>query len=284
MNAVIVSKLGEMGWHPPTADGLKHSMEVLFKHAPRVLSKPIKALVLPHAGYTYSGLTAAMGITQIDSKTRYSKILILGPSHYVPLKNKGHITSARAIQTPLGEAPLDTESLAFLKKAPIFESIDAIDQQEHCIQIEVPFFQTVLPGIPILPIVLGSLDRAAAHGIAELLEPFLDDTTLLVISSDFTHYGASFGYVPFSHNIEENIRSFDAEVIAPLCDLNESKVYNEFRRRERTICGESALKVMVPLLRSKWPSLEGTCIDYRMSGQLNSDWSFSVSYAALTWT
>ena len=274
----MVSILADKGWYHRQFSELRELLQSFFDEAPLFPFQSIQALVMPHAGYSYSGYTAAVAAKQIEGHF-FNRIIIIGPSHHVHLPHAASIPLASGIVTPLGVAPLDTEVLLALSKHNLFKQVPKIDQDEHSVQIEIPFFQMLCPEVPIVPIVVGQLDQHSAQDIADALRPYIDPETLVVISSDFTHYGKAFGYLPFSDHIPERIEQLDMSLIETLCGLNEDEVYRAFEI-PRTVCGEHAFKVLAALFGDE---LQGKCVHYDMSANKNQDWSHSVSYAGMVY-
>jgi AmmeMemoRadiSam system protein B len=135
-----------------------------------------KAIIAPHAGYIYSGPIAASGYKRINPEG-ISRVVLIGPSHRVPLRGLAG-SSASFWRTPLGDVPVE---------CPAFVSVnDAAHEQEHSLEVQVPFLQTVLGHFTLLPLVAG---EASAEEVAEVLEKcWGGPETLIVISSDLSHY------------------------------------------------------------------------------------------------
>ena len=135
-----------------------------------------KAIIAPHAGYIYSGPVAASVYKRIDPE-KISRVVLIGPSHRVPLRGLAG-SSASFWRTPLGDVPV--ECPAFVP------ANDAAHEQEHSLEVQVPFLQTVLGDFTLLPLVVG---EASAEEVADVLEKcWGGPETLIVISSDLSHY------------------------------------------------------------------------------------------------
>lgn len=144
-----------------------------------------KALVLPHAGYRYSGATAAAGVAAIPPGAAVRRVIVLGPSHHFPLEGVA-IPSARAFATPLGEVALDRAALDELAKAPEVAVDDAAHRPEHSIEVELPFLKARLGEFLLVPLLVG---RIAPARLAELLAPLWGGAeTLIVVSTDLSHF------------------------------------------------------------------------------------------------
>lgn len=145
-----------------------------------------KALIVPHAGYVYSGAVAAEAYAQLcGHSARIHRVVLLGPSHRVGFHGLA-VSSAGAWRTPLGDVPLDVEGARQLAALPQVQSLDRAHDGEHSLEVQLPFLQRVLANFRLLPVVVGS---ASPSEVAEVLERFwYDEGTLFVVSSDLTHY------------------------------------------------------------------------------------------------
>ncbi len=149
----------------------------------------VAAIIVPHAGYPFSGVVAASGFNQIDPNKEYDNIFVLGPSHYVGFDGAAVYTRGNFI-TPLGVVKVNTELAKELIRADkIFSDRNDAQEQEHSIEVELPFLQYRLKkDFRIVPIVVGSSSIKAYQRIAEKLQPYFNSRNLFVISTDFSHY------------------------------------------------------------------------------------------------
>jgi len=145
-----------------------------------------KAIIVPHAGYIYSGLAAASAFTSLSAfRQDITRIILLGPSHRVAFDGLA-VSSADYFQTPLGNIPLDKESTNQLLSLPQVSSIDKAHQFEHSLEVELPFLQEIIGNFKLIPIVVGNADSKSVSEVIESL--WGDEETLIVISSDLSHY------------------------------------------------------------------------------------------------
>ena len=183
-------------WYPSSSSVLKKQID---KYVDNVKEKDLKnviALILPHAGYSYSGQTAAYGIKEIIGE-KYSRVIILGPSHRYSMRNKICLPKdIKAFKTPLGTTPLDIDFISNLNKYPEVTFNDQAQYNEHSIQIELPLLQVALGQFKLVPIVVGQLNADTTQKIGDILNSLIDEKTLIIASSDFTHYGQQFRYTP----------------------------------------------------------------------------------------
>ncbi|KAF0150554.1 MAG: dioxygenase [Ignavibacteria bacterium] len=180
----------------------------------------IFGLVSPHAGYVYSGKTAAYAYKAIQNKS-YKTVVVISPSHreYFPGIS---IYSGDAYKTPLGEIELDKEMIAKLTedKIFIFEGING-HGAEHALEVQLPFLQTVLDGFKLVPIVMGDQRKEFVFHLAEKLSPLVNNETLIVASSDLSHFHTRKEADKLDAVIENRISSFDYNGL--LDDLEKNK-------------------------------------------------------------
>ncbi len=145
-----------------------------------------KAVIAPHAGYIYSGPVAASVYARLAPvRERIRRVVLMGPAHRVPLRGLA-VSGAEAFLTPLGQVPVDGAGVEAVLALDQVEVLDAAHEGEHSLEVQLPFLQRVLARFSIVPIVAG---RAAPEQVAEVLERLWGgDETLIVISSDLSHY------------------------------------------------------------------------------------------------
>ncbi len=145
-----------------------------------------KALIVPHAGYIYSGQTAAKAYATIaDLADTIEKVILIGPAHRVRLRGAA-ITDVQFFRTPLGDVSIDTQSINHLSTLDYVNVLDEAHWQEHSLEVQIPFLQTVLNDFSLVPIIIGDATAAEVHNILKLL--WGGPETLIVISSDLSHY------------------------------------------------------------------------------------------------
>ena len=268
-------------WYPANPDALRREVDAMLDRAaapPGKSAGTVVALIEPHAGYAYSGETAAQGFRRLRG-ARYDLVLLLGPSHYAWFRG-GALPDAAALKTPLGEVPIDREALAALRDRPGFKVMAGAFEREHCLEAEVPFLQRALePGWRALPVLVGSGTAGEeAQKVADGLRPLLGPGTLVVVSSDFTHYGSGFGYVPFKESVPERLRELDLGA-ARLIEARDVAGFESYLDRTgATICGRDAIDVLLRLLP---PDAKASLVAYDTSGRMTGDFGHSVSYATM---
>ena len=276
---VLVSKLAG-NWYSNKKEELEKELAVYLDNADYKGQKNIKALILPHAGYKYSGGVAAYGIKQITNKS-INRVIILGPSHRYYLENNISVPPFTHYRTPLGEIPLDTKFMEKLSESCYVKSIGNVHEYEHSVQIELPLLQMVLGEFTLVPIVVGRLNEYVASEIAKILHSLIDNETFVIVSSDFCHYGENYGYVPFIDDIEENIKRLDMRASFYIQNKDASGFYNFLSETGATICGRYAIGILLFMLSSNF---NVQIMHYDTSGRITGDFSNSVSYFSISFS
>jgi len=236
-------------WYPGAPDALKKEIRTLLKRArPPAVDGKIRALVVPHAGWAYSGQCAASAFRAIAGE-RYSRVVVMAPSHFGGFEGIS-IGDFDAYETPLGKVPVDTATCAKLRRASSLSGFHAkAHTQEHAIEVVLPFLQEVLGDFQLIPILIGRITGAAQHRLAEHLASFLrKPDTLLVASSDFAHCGAHFGYQPFKNQVKQNLARLDMQAVQAVLS-GDAKTFLSFQSQTgSTICGCYPIALMLDLL------------------------------------
>lgn len=273
---ILRSKLAGT-WYPADPGRLRSEVRGYVDKAEGLGLDNVIALLLPHAGYRWSGAVAAAGIRQIQGKS-YSRVIVIGPSHEAYMPNRISVPKATRIATPLGEIPLDLPFIKALREHRFTDSVPQAHAREHSVQIELPFLQYALKDFKLVPIVVGQLDPKTAAAVGETLAAMIDQGTLVVVSSDFTHYGRRFRYAPFQDNLRENIRKLDFGALEKVKKLDAPGFLNYVSETGATICGRCAIGVLLNMLPK---DAKARLLSYDASGRMTGDFSDSVSYASV---
>lgn len=172
-------------FYPADPRELAHGVRGLLAEArPQALTP--KALIVPHAGYIYSGAVAASAYAAlIPVAARIRRVVLLGPTHRVAVRGLA-LPGVEAFDTPLGRIPLDAEAAQAIAHLPQVTVSAAAHALEHSLEVQLPFLQSVLPDFRLLPLAVG---MATAEEVAEVLETLWGgDETLILISSDLSHF------------------------------------------------------------------------------------------------
>jgi len=172
-------------FYPASADELSAMVDGMLGEVPASEGASPKALVVPHAGYIYSGPTAAVAYQALTNRQAIRHVVLLGPVHRVPVRGLA-LPDAEAFATPLGVIPLDIAAMQRLSGLPQVVVFDAAHQQEHSLEVQLPFLQRVLGDFTLLPLAVG--DASPAEVAEVLARLWGNDDTLILISSDLSHY------------------------------------------------------------------------------------------------
>ena len=268
-------------WYDADPDRLRAELEGYLRNANVDADPSIFAVVVPHAGYAYSGPCAAVGLKALAARQDLARVVVIGFSHRVRLPNQASLPAREThYRSPLGETPLDGEAIAALMKNPLFADRPETRRGENSVELQLPLLQAALAGRDwkLVPVTLGQLDDDVRGQVAEALGALMDGKTALVVSSDFTHYGPNFGYVPFRTNVEANLRKLDGGAVAKILagDADGFAAYCE--ETGATICGQDSIGVLLRMLPAKFTASE---IAHDASGRSTGDWENSVSYESL---
>ena len=239
-------------------------------------------LVVPHAGWAYSGAVAWRAARAVRGRP-FKRAVILAPSHRAWIENRLVAPEADAVSTPLGAIPVDRDWIDRLALvAPVLRN-DRVHAAEHAAQIEFPLLQLALPpGFSVVPLVAGSLEDEQMAMCARALASLMDAETLLVVSSDFTHYGRDYDYAPYGTGGGPDVRSRTAAVDAEAVARIEARDADGFRdvvdRTGATICGRVPIELA---LRAMPDGARLRQLRYATSGDFGGGFRAFVCYAAL---
>lgn len=245
-------------FYPNDEDELKSQISKYLKEAvpPEDIPGNIKALIVPHAGYIYSGPVAAYGYKLLKNK-KYKEVIILGTSHRMMFPNIA-LTNFEFWKTPLGNVQLSPLS-GNLQKEDYFSSLDEVHAFEHSIEVQLPFLQTVLKDFRITPLATGRVDNHKE--IAKTLKNDLNKETLIVVSSDLSHY------LPY-----KEAKKIDNKTIKQILELDTDIDPEQ-------ACGADGIIILTELAKLlKW---KVKLLDYRNSGDTAGDKSQVVGYASI---
>lgn len=247
------------GWYPQEKTVLSSTIASLLQQAQsdfavHTESSNVKALIVPHAGYGFSGLCAATAFqTLLESgqpNSRIKRVIVMAPSHHAFLHGIA-LPDYTEYKTPLGTIPVDAQAIATLAKDPSFKENGSVHAQEHALEVELPFLQKTIAQFELVPLILGHLRYEDYPGIISQLNSIIDDTTLMVVSSDFTHHGKNFDYNIFHSNIIDNIRQVDSRVLQGIMEKNINVFNRALRETGSTVCGQEPIRLFLALLEGE---------------------------------
>ncbi len=268
-------------FYPERENDLKQTVDRLLAEAKNepARASDLRALVCPHAGYEFSGPIAAVGFRQLAGR-RFSTVILLGPSHYANFTG-AFVSAADAYQTPLGVVPLSPMAAEMAKIEPFATNPpcevvrpnwwqqsptnsppvgkDTPETWEHSLEVELPFLQRTLHDFSIVPVIFGQVDPAR---VARKILPLLDDQTLIVVSTDLSHF------YPYEEAVTR-----DARCVKAICNLEADRVTAD------DACGHAAVQTLIEIARRKhW---RARLLDYRNSGDTAGEKASVVGYAAI---
>jgi AmmeMemoRadiSam system protein B len=246
-------------FYPGEPERLAATVDQLLSDAPKSPGRVPQALVVPHAGYVYSGPIAAAAYARLQGAAgRLRRVVVLGPSHRVAFRGLA-LPEAEGLETPLGVIPVEEQGATTAAHLPQVVHSARAHAAEHCLEVQLPFLQRVLPGVPVVPLLVGS---ASAEQVAQVLEALWSaDDTLILISSDLSHY------LPY-----EEARAMDRETADRILAFDAEHLDSE------RACGATPLRGL--LLTARRRGLRAEQIDLRSSGDTAGDRSRVVGYGA----
>ncbi|ABM62635.1 protein of unknown function DUF52 [Halorhodospira halophila SL1] len=248
-------------FYPGEAETLRRAVRELLAEAGEPERDPTRAphaMVLPHAGYPFSGAAAARGYQRIvPIREQLRHVVLLGPAHFVDLSGIA-LPAADALATPLGTVPVSATLRERALEHPGVHIDDSAHEREHSLEVHLPFLQTLLDDFDVLPLVVG---RGPAESCGRLIEQLWQDDTLVVVSSDLSHF----------HD-DPTARRLDAETTAAI----EAGTFEQITP-ERA-CGAAPLRGLLWFARKH--GLQTQAIAQCNSGDVTGDRSSVVGYGS----
>lgn len=240
---------------------LKNEVASLLAGAPQAVIKA-KALVVPHAGYLYSGPVAATAYRALQSRAdSIRRVILLGPAHRIAVQGLA-VPSVAAFSTPLGTVPLDVAAFERILNLPQVVQSDRPHALEHSLEVQLPFLQVVLPEFSLVPLAVGD---AGVREVAEVLERLWgDEETLILVSSDLSHY----------HGYHE-ARRIDGDTVERILALQGPLDHEQ-------ACGATPVNGLLQVARAK--GLTPHLLDARNSGDTAGGRDRVVGYAAIAFS
>jgi hypothetical protein len=260
-------------WYSGDPQRLAQIVDDYIENAdPPAVPGVVLGLVAPHAGYQYSGRVAGYAFKTVQGR-HFDRVVVLSPMHqYMP---HPLLTSAHdAYQTPLGQIPLAKDALSAinkqLKEMTGLQFTAVSNDQEHSLEIELPFLQRALSGnFELVPIMMRDQSRRVAQTLGQILAEVLDsETTLLVASSDLSHFYT-----------EARANELDNLVLGALSDFSPEKLFDLHEQGLGQACGLSPIATVLWTAR-EWGADEVTLLNYNTSATVTGDRSSVVGYGA----
>lgn len=263
-------------FYPGNREELKAALDSFGQEqAPQLEGDPV-AFLLPHAGYMYSGVVAALGYRALP--TPFETVIVAGPSHYLSFRGISVFTGESAV-TPLGEVAVDVESAEFLMKSDshIAEVMPAF-AREHSVEVHLPMIQTYLPGAKVVPIVMGQGAKEAVEPLAKaLLALSQKKRFLFVASSDLSHYPVYETAVRADRQFLDAVLTGDAKKVQGVDEKIMSQRYPDYYC---THCGREPVAALLGFSKAMGAD-KIQLLNYRNSGDVTGDRSRVVGYGAV---
>ena len=256
---------------------LSHEVDsFLTLHANDKQYDHVAAIIVPHAGYYFSGNVAATAYMSLPKDKRYKRIFLLGPSHHEWLDGASVNTEADYYATPLGQVKVDHEMALKLTADDVFSYQPKAHDREHCLEVQLPFLQRSFKEVPpIVPIIISTNDFRKLKQIAEALKPYFTDENLFIVSSDFSHYPSYEDACQVDAKTGKAVESGDVgQFIAAI----EGNAKSGIRNLATSACGELAIATLMLMMDSRY---EVKHLLYQNSGDIDDhDHSRVVGYHA----
>lgn len=270
-------------FYPGTPVQLRSTVEDLLAAAEPGGDSPAAAVIAPHAGYVYSGATAAEAFRRLEGSNA-SRVFVIGPSHRASfsgaaLPRKG----LTAFKTPLGSVELDQPVLEALRSRPGFDGPASAHDGEHCLEVELPFLQVVLPEARIVPVLIGHRTPSREiEAIAREVGAFLGPDAAIIVSTDFSHHGEAYRWAPFAQEPDLPDRLLDlARATAELAAEGDGDGFDhQVSVSGDTVCGHRPVSVLLDLIQHAFDG-SGEVLTVTTSGHEMGDFNQSVSYASI---
>jgi AmmeMemoRadiSam system protein B len=257
-------------WYPGTPGALAKTIQGYLSEVKTPgPAGTLKAIIVPHAGYRYSGPIAAHAYKLLRD-LRFQRVILVGPSHRVPFEGVS-VNLQAGYQTPLGIVPVDQETAKkILHAGPHIQWLRDVHSQEHSLEIQLPFLQTVLQDFKIVPIIMGRQDFETCSNLANTLVQVLGDGkgTLLLASSDLSHYHAYNQARALDLQFIKDVESFDPQALTR--DLSVGKC---------EACGGGPVATIL-LAAKAMGANRAVILNHANSGDVTGDHSRVVGYLA----
>jgi len=255
------------------------------------------ACVVPHAMWSVVGPISGAAYKHVH-ESEYDRVIVLSASHYASFRG-GSIASVQFYKTPLGDVPLDltaikhitwstliqTRSVSYNQSLYTSGARQPVHEREQAIETQLPFLQAQNGTFLLVPILMGSLndyqgniDPEAIESVAETLREFINDRTLIVVATHFTHYGYDYGFHPFEKDVKNNVHKLDLEAMRYILDCDLQGFLNFLKRTKDPIDGAVPLAILTQLIPTR---AHGELLRYTTSGDISGDYTDSISFASL---
>jgi MEMO1 family protein len=246
-------------FYPQDAQELTRQIKQLFAASRLCQTRPVKAIIVPHAGYIYSGEVAASAYqTLIPQMHKIKRVILIGPAHRVGFHGLA-TTSDSYYSTPLGDVAIDKAAINMIESLPQVVNLDRAHTHEHSLEVQLPFLQNLLDEFTLVPLVVGDCNSQQVAEVLELL--WGGEETLIVISSDLSHY----------HSYDDALQQ-DQKTSESIINLQPENIKFD------DACGRIPIKGM--LMAAQQHQLKAQQIDLKNSGDTAGGKDRVVGYGA----
>jgi AmmeMemoRadiSam system protein B len=255
-------------WYPGTRGALSAQVRQFLSGAtPPPLFGTLKALISPHAGYVYSGQVAAYGYRLLEG-SRFKRVILVGPSHRVGFRGVS-VNLQSGYETPLGVVPVDREmGRKIMASGAVWRWVPRAHAQEHSLEIQLPFLQSVLPDFHIVPILMGDQDYGTCEKLAASIATLVGhaEDTLLLASTDLSHFYAS-----------SEARRLDGVFLSRVKDFDPKGLATDLAQGRCEACGGGPV-VTILLAARRLGADKTKILHYADSGDVTGDHRRVVGY------
>ncbi|MBI4810094.1 MAG: AmmeMemoRadiSam system protein B [Ignavibacteriales bacterium] len=267
-------------FYPSNPTELKSTLKTLFiKAIPSKNLQNVVAMIVPHAGYIFSGEVAASAFNQSDWNKNYENIFIIGSSHHVGFEGASIYSHGNFI-TPLGTVKVNAApARKLLQQSNVFSDRTDAHVSEHSLEVQLPFLQYMMKkDFQIIPIVIGTQSEKTCKKIADALRPYLNSKNLFIISTDFSHYPSYDDAAKIDKVTADAIISNSFETLLTTLQSNEKK---EIPNLATSLCGWTSVLTLLSMTDSN-PNITFNLVQYKNSGDAEvGDKNRVVGYYAI---
>jgi len=268
-------------FYPADPDQLAGEVDALLAAVPppAIAAPPARVLIVPHAGYVYSGAVAAHAYRPVAGR-RHPTVVLLGSSHRASYPAAA-LWPAGAFRTPLGDIPVDADlTRRLLDSGPPFTAQPAPHLDDHVLEVQLPFLQRALGEFHLVPVMLGTPDPATARAVGDAIADAAGPDTLVIASTDLSHYPAY-----------ADACSADAQTVAAILTADPDQLVRTLRSMEKRpprntstfLCSEGAVLAAMTCAR-RFGASSGALLHYANSGDASGDQTRVVGYAAIAFS
>ena len=260
-------------WYPGSRGALTREVDGYVEAASDGPDGRTIALVSPHAGIMFSGPVAAYAY-KAAARTRFDQVVLVGPSHFVGFEGVA-LYPEGAFDSPLGRAPINSVLASRVAASPVVRSMPSAHGREHSLEMQLPFLRRLLSEASIVPLLMGYQTRETILALAAALSEALRGTaSLLVASSDLSHYFDARTAASLDARVLERVAAFDPEGL-----LDDFERYPEHERGRYVACGGGPM-IAVMMAARALGAVDARVLKYAHSGEVSGDYDGVVGYMA----